>query len=109
MKYSLDCYIKTNNQGIRNAVKQLIPSIGDNRIWNGEYIYEEFEDAGTMVFSCMVRFNLKANRDGIASSVKGLASVINSCEDGSFVRKLKCYHDETPARRCELETILRKN
>lgn len=109
MKYSLDCYIKTNNQGIRNAIKQLIPSIEDGRIWDGEYIYKDFEDAGIMVFSCMVRFNVKIDRDEITNSVKGLSGVINSCEISSFVRELKCYHDETPVRRCELETILRKD
>lgn len=109
MKYSLDCYIKTNNQGIRNAVKQLIPSIEDNRIWDGEYDYKEYEEEEVSVFSCMVRFNVKADRNAIINSVRGLAGVIHSCEVGSFVREHKCYHDETDARPCEEETILRKD
>lgn len=111
MKYSLDCYIKTNNQGIRNAVKQLIPSIEDDRVWSGQYSYNETVDPfdGISIFSCSIRFNLEADRNGIINSIKGLAGVINSCEVGSFVREHKCYHDETPLKSCEEETILRKD
>lgn len=111
MKYSLDCFIKTDNDGIRNAVKQLIPDVNDARVWNGEYVYSEFEDIkdGIMVFNCIVRFHVKPDRDSITNSVKGLAGVINACEAGSSIREHKCYHDETPQKPCEQETILRKN
>lgn len=111
MKYSLDCYIKTDNQGIRNAVKQLIPSIEDGRVWDGQYNCEEDVDTfdGIAFLSCSVRFNLEVDRNGITNSVRGLAGVIHSCEVGSYVREHKCYHDETPARRCEEETIVRKD
>jgi len=112
MKYSLDCHIKTDNAGLRNAVKQVIPSIEDSRVWDGSYTFDEFEDPfdleGTMVFSCSVRFHLEADRNGITNSVKGLDGIIQACEDGSFVREHKCYHDETPQKPCEEETILRK-
>ena len=111
MKYSLDCHIKTNNNGIRNAVKQLIPSKDDSRVWGGQYDNTENPDPedGIMVFSCMVRFNMESDRAALTASVKGLAGVINACESGSFVREHKCYHDETPQRKCEEETILRKS
>ena len=110
MKYSLDCHIRTNNNGIRNAVKQLIPDIDDSRVWDGAYDFDDNEDAeGIMVFNCMMRFHTEADRNSVTTSVKGLAGVINACEDGSFVREHKCYHDETPPRACEEETILRKN
>ena len=108
MKYSLDCYIRTNNNGIRNAVKQLIPDKNDSRVWDGEYQCDEIEDEGVTAFVCKVRFNLESDRASVVASVKGLAGVINACEDGSFVREHKCYHDETPTRPCVVETILRK-
>ena len=114
MKYSLNCYIKTNNAGIRNAVKQLIPSIDDGRVWDGEYTNDEFQDPndGIAVFTCDVRFRLEADRDGITNSVKGLAGVIQACEDGSFVMEYKTWHDEAVdgrcPRPCEEQTILRK-
>lgn len=110
MKYSLDCHIKTDNSGIRNAVKQLIPDIDDSRVWNGEYSFNEGAGIdGIQVFNCAVRFNVKADRDAVANSVKGLAGILNACEVGSFVREHRCYHDEVPLKACEEETILRKN
>jgi hypothetical protein len=111
MKYSLDCYIKTDNNGIRNAVMQLIPSIDDLRVWDGEYSFGNCSDPddGINIFSCMIRFNTESDRASVVSSVKGLAGVINACEEGSFVREHKCYHDETPQKPCEEETILRKD
>lgn len=109
MKYSLDCYIRTNNSGLRNAVKQLIPIISDPRIWDGEYDYIEIPDEeGVIVFQCLVRFNVESERNAVTASVKGLAGIINACELGSFVREHKCYHDENPSRSCEEQTILRK-
>lgn len=114
MKYSLNCYIRTNNDGIRNAVKQLIPDINNPLVWDGEYDFNEFVDEDEIsVFNCSVRFHTKADRDDITASVKGLAGVINACEGGSFVREYKTWHDEavdgSPPRPCEEETILRKN
>ena len=109
MIYSLDCCIKTNNNGIRNAVKNLIPDIDDPRVWDGQYSYTDTLDVDSvMVFSCEVRFTTESDRNSISAEVKGLAGVINACEDGSFVREHKCYHDETPTKPCEEETILRK-
>jgi hypothetical protein len=111
MKYSLDCYIKTNNEGIRNAIKQILPSIDDARVWAAQYEFNEAEDPfdAIMIFSCSIRFHLKSDRDGFTNSVKGLAGIIQTCENGSFVREHKCYHDEIPSLACEEETILRKD
>jgi hypothetical protein len=109
MKYSFDCYIRTNNDGIRNAVKQLIPDVNDSRVWGGEYVFAEgTDDEGTKVFNCQVRFNIESDRNSITASVKGLTGVINACEYGSFVREHRCFHDEIPPKPCEEETILRK-
>lgn len=110
MKYSLDCHIKTDNGGLRNAIKQVLPSIDDPRVWDGQYDFSEFDDPfnGVTVFSCSIRFHLKADRNGITNSVKGLDGIIQACENGSFIREHKCYHDENPQKPCEEETILRK-
>ena len=112
MLYSLDCYIRTNNDGIRNAVKQLIPSIDDSRVWDGEYDYNNGANEGIEIFNCSVRFYTEVDRDSITASVKGLAGVINACENGSYVQECKTWHDEaingTPPRPCERQTILRK-
>lgn len=111
MKYSLDCHIKTDNEGLRNAVKQVIPSKDDPRVFGEAYDFSETKDPvdGITIFSCSVRFHLEADRNGITNSVKGLAGIIQACEDGSFIREHKCFHDEEIPRPCEEETILRKS
>lgn len=112
MKYSLDCHIITNNSGIRNAVKQLIPSINDPRVWGGEYKFkEDLNEDGIMVFHCMVRLYTEDDRNGVLSSVKGLTGIIHACEKGSVVKGHKCFHDETPQKPCEPEpeTEMRKS
>lgn len=109
MKYSLDCHIITNNNGIRNAVKQLIPSIDDSRIWGEEYeYYEKPNEDGVMIFSCRIRFHIKTERSAITSSVHGLQGILMACENESFVREHKCFHDETPKKPCEQENVIRK-
>lgn len=114
MKYSFECEIKTNNDGIRNAVKQLIPSKDDPRVWDEEYECSEAPDIedGVMAFICMVRFYTKADRNGVLASLNGLEPiVINACESGSFYKGHKCYHDEDSPRPCEPEpeSEVRKN
>jgi hypothetical protein len=112
MKYSLDCYIKTGNLGIRNAVKQLIPDENDPRIWDAQHIKKDIiaEDE-IPVFVCMVRFHAKSDRAGVVASIKGLSGIIHACEISSFVRELKTWHDEdinNPPRHCEIESIMEK-
>ena len=108
MKYSLQCCIKTDNNGIRNAVKQIIPDENDSRIWDSQYSCVDTMDEDGKVFICNISFHVKSERDGIINSIKGLEGVINACEIGSYVREYKCFHDEIPLKSCEQETILRK-
>ena len=106
MKYSINFYIKTDKNGIRDAVKQLIPDVDDSRVWNGKSITSDAPDEdGVMVFKGSVCFDTKSGRDGVLNSIKGLAGVIHACESGSFVRGFKYNYDEDKS--CEEETILR--
>ena len=108
MKYSLDVHIITNNKGLRTAVKNVLPSIDHPGVWNGEYIWIEDKNVnGDNYFQAMIRFDAKADRDGFTNSVKGISGIIHQCLEGSFVREIKCYHDEAPTKPCEQETILR--
>lgn len=108
MKYSLDVYIVTNNAGLMTAVKNVLPAIDHPSVWSGDYEWGEgTKENGDKFFTAMIRFNVKADRDGFTNSVKGITGIINQCLDGSFVREHKCYHDENPVKSCEEETILR--
>lgn len=96
--YSIDIYIRTNNQGIRNAVKAILPHENDPRVNPYQYtLDEEFEDIdGVMVLNAMIRFDLETDRDEVLNSAKGLNGVINACEKGSHVRPHKCNGDDAP-------------
>jgi hypothetical protein len=107
VKYSLDVYIITNNNGLRNAVKNVLPSINHPGVWSDEYIWmDSINEDGDKFFFAMIRFDVKSERDGFTNSVKGLAGIIHQCLTGSFVREHKSYHDEEESKRCEIETIL---
>lgn len=106
MKYSLNCYIKTDNDGIRNAAKQLIPDVSDGRVSNLEYRFDDGISSidGIKYFICRVLFSLESDRNGIYNSVKALPPIINICEIGSYVRAIKTYHDEPDnTRECEIQ------
>lgn len=112
MKCSIQAHIKTNNNGLRNAVQQLIPSKDDLRIWDVEYTCVDTVDEDGKVLIININFHVESDRDGVVASMKGLAGVIHACESGSYVLEYKCYHDEAvdgvPPRPCEREDILRK-
>ena len=112
MKYSIQTYIKTDNDGIRNAVQQLIPSKDDPRIWDVAYTCIDTINEDGKVLVINTAFYVKSERDGVVASMKGLAGVINACELGSYIKEYKTWHDESvngvPPFPCEQETILRK-
>ena len=108
MKYSVQCYIKTDNSGIRNAVQQLIPSKDDPRIWEVEYKSLDTIEEGVSVFYCNVNFHTKQDRDGVVNSIKGLSGVIHACDEHSYVTTYKCFHDEAIPRPCDIEVIVGK-
>ncbi len=58
--------------------------------------------------ACMVRLETKAERDALYNAIKSAAGVeVKKFEhDDSFLEKHKCYHDEDPAKPCELEEKL---
>lgn len=111
MKYSLDLYIINNNQGILNAVKNLLPVKEDARVWSGEYsLHEDITKDGDSYLIAMIRFYDVAERTGSLNSIKGLSGVLSQCLPGSYIRTHKCYHkwnQENPRNQkgCEIENM----
>ena len=108
MKYSIQCYIKVDNNGVVNAVKQLIPAADDPRIWDVEYRSFDTTEGAFDIYWCNINFHIKDERDEVANAIKGLVGVINSCEEHSHITTYKCFHDENPPSPCEIEVMLRK-
>lgn len=112
MKYSIQAHIKTDNNGVRNSVKELCVDPDDSRICDVEYECIDTVDEDGKVLILNMTFHLESDRDGVTSAMKGLAGVINACELGSFIKEYKSWHDEAidgvPPQKCVQQTILRK-
>lgn len=101
MMYSIDVYIRTNNQGLRTAVKNILPRKEDPKVNPYEYRWNEGKDEwGIETLNIMIRFDSKDDRDDLLNSLKGLNGVINACESGSYVRPHLCGGDAVP---CTIE------
>lgn len=99
--YSIDCLITTDNDGIRNAVNQLLPTVNDPKVNIYDYQNKEGVNSDGVAFlMCKIRFNVKSDRDGILNSIKGLTGVVNACDMPSYVRPHVCGGDSVP---CTIE------
>jgi hypothetical protein len=100
--WSIGIQITTDNEGIRTAVKNLIPAEDDPKVNTYDYRYDPDDAAedGTKQIRCEIRFDVKADRDDVLNSLKGLAGVINACETPSYVRPHLCNGDDAP---CTIE------
>lgn len=112
MIYSLQCYIITNNNGIRSVFKGAVPRRDDSRIHHAGYVNADSMLGDTKILHCNIGFNAESDRDEITILIKKLAGIIHSCEKGSKIVEYKSWHDEAidgvPPRPCEQQTILRK-
>lgn len=107
MKYSLDIKLITNNAGIRNAVKNILPSDSDPKIWPDEYIVTESEEEnGDKFVYATLPFHDKTERDNFRADLKGLGGVIHACLSGSYIRRLILVgHEEGETGKCIPEDI----
>jgi hypothetical protein len=107
MKYALQGFVKTNNNGRRNAVQQIVPDSNDPRVHNVEYVCVDTVDTDDIAYLVFdVKFETKNDRDTLFSTMKALEGIIGGCVVGSYVRAYKNKHDE--GLRCEAESEIRK-
>jgi hypothetical protein len=100
--YELQIRAKTNNSGIRTAVKAQLPSEGDPRFATAQLDLYSFRDGvddadGIKVIEARYLYTLESDATALLNSLKGLAGVINSCEDGSYITPFKNNHLENPS------------
>ena len=106
--YSIKVHINSDNQGILNAVKNVIPAIDDPIVNPEHYNIQEgiLSPFDFNFFMADIQFNEKIDRDAVLQSIKGLSGIINACLSGSQVIGYIHKHDE--GLPCEQETILEK-
>lgn len=107
MKYSLRIHINSNNQGLLNAVKNVIPDVDNPIVVDGGYNIQEGSIDDINYFMADIQFKEMIDRDIILQSIKGLNGVIHSCLSGSKVLGYIKNHEE--GLPCEIETILEKD
>lgn len=86
MAFSLDVEIYTDNNGIRNAVSQLLPEENDPRLSKYDFGHQFEEASGFMVIACRIDFIDEVECDEMFESIHGIAGIINTCEPCSFIQ-----------------------
>lgn len=90
------------NQGIRNAVTNILPLKGDNKLWQGnqynsdvdEYeLGEAYNIDNQLALFFKLPFNIEAERDNQYNALKAVSGLLNNCEDGSYIWLVLCDHD----------------
>ena len=106
MLSSIKVHINSNNQGILNAVKNVIPAENDPIVALNGLNIQEGDLLGVNYFMADIQFNEKLDRDAVLQTIKGLNGIINACLSGSKV--IGYTHKHAEGLSCEQETILEK-
>ena len=88
MIFDLYIDISTDNQGILNAIKNILPLRESNKVWPDEHNIIETDNS----IVGEIKFYDIAERVGFLNNLKGLQGVISQCGQGSIVKTHECYH-----------------
>jgi len=107
MKHSLDLRIVSNNQDTLDGIMAALPGADDSRVWSEQYetLTRSVDENGDNVISGMIRFNEDQDRADVAEAAEAVEGMFYLCEPGSYLRLHTCYHDETPAKPCEVTVL----
>jgi len=107
MKHSLDLYIVSNEQDTLDGIMAALPGEDDLRVWSEQYEAPTLsvDENGDNVLSGMIRFNEDQDRADVAEAAEAIEGMFALCEPGSYLRLHTCYHDETPAKPCEVTVL----
>ena len=106
---AIKIHINSDNQGLLNAVKNVIPAINSPIVDPEGYNIQE----GILIpfdfsfFMADIQFKEEIDRDTVLQNIKGLNGIINGCLSGSKIVGYINNHEEGLS--CEQETILEKN
>lgn len=106
---AIKIHINSNNPGLINAVKNVIPAKDDPIVNPESYNTREgiLSPFDYNFFMADIQFVNEVERDTVLNSIRGLNGIINACLPGSQVVGYIQKHDE--GLTCEQETILEKN
>ena len=110
MKSSLAIHLIHANENVLNAAENALRPKGDASVWPDEYDVSRGQDeAGNYTLSASIHFYDITERDNAKVELKAVNGVLNSCETGTKIKRLKSWHDEVVngivPQECEVEDV----
>ena len=110
MKAWFGINIRSNNQGLLNAVENALPNRLDSRLWDTEQykIYRGFDFYGVEFVTASLYFNDFNERANFKAALGAINGFMHTALSQSFLKMTKCWHDEllpngSPIKPDELE------
>lgn len=96
MKAWIGVYVRSNNQGLLNAIENALPNRLDARLWdsNENTINRSFDLDGTPFVSASLFFNDFNERTSFKAMLGAINGFLHAALPGSFVKMSKSWHDE---------------
>ena len=108
MKAWIGILIRSNNQGLLNAIENAIPNRLDNRLWDtDQYCLNRDIDIdidGIEFINISLFFNDFNERASFKAGLGGINGFLHAALPGSFLKMSKCWHDELESNGCPIKT-----
>ena len=105
MKAWIGINIRSNNQGLLNAIENAMPNRADNRLWisNENIVYRGFDFDGTGLIHASLFFNDFNERANFRATLGAINGFLHAALPGSFLKTSKCWHDEKLPNGCPIK------
>lgn len=106
MKAWIGIRVISNNQGLLNAVENMLPNRLDSRLWDSEQftITRDFDMNGQEFIFASLFFNDFSERANFKAALGGITGFLHTALAGSFVKMSKCWHDEIGENDCPIKS-----
>jgi hypothetical protein len=111
LKYSFSIYLIHANENVLDAGENALRPKSDASVWPDEYDVSRGQlENGNYTLGANIHFYDSGERDNAKSELKAIGGIINSCEPGTKIVRIKSWHDEKDAngivpKKCEIEDI----
>ena len=110
MKHWFGLNIRSNNQGLLNAVEKALLGRFDSRLWNTDQyeVYRGFDFYGVEFVTASLYFNDFNDRANFKAALGAINGFMHTTLPGSFLKMSECWHDEllengSPVKSDEIE------
>ena len=95
MKRSIAIQLIHANEHVRDAACNALRPKTHASVWPGEYdVFRGRTVEGYFTLTASIHFYDATERDNAKGELKAVNGIIRTCEEGSKITRLICYHDE---------------